>query len=133
MTATDDNYGAAIWSSIECNVGVVCASLPSFKTLIDRWFPNLLGQVRCTSLDLTSGMRHGEKRGYTRQSSPTDADLEHGGWCKSSEGNNSNANNANQTSNHAYGSKGSIKRSSAYDNEEGIWTSTSVMISRGER
>jgi hypothetical protein len=41
----DDNTGGAIWSSIESNVGVVCASLPHFKPLFDRFFPNLMGRT----------------------------------------------------------------------------------------
>ena len=35
----DENYGAAVWSVIECNIGVVRVSLPTFKTLIDHCFP----------------------------------------------------------------------------------------------
>lgn len=40
----DDNVGGAVWSSIECNIGVVCASLPHFKPLFDRFFPSLMGR-----------------------------------------------------------------------------------------
>ncbi|KAF7957017.1 hypothetical protein EAE96_004338 [Botrytis aclada] len=39
-----DNVGGAVWSSIECNIGVVCASLPHFKPLFDRFFPSLMGR-----------------------------------------------------------------------------------------
>jgi hypothetical protein len=40
---TWDNYGAAIWSSIEANFGIVCASLVHFKPLIARFAPSMLG------------------------------------------------------------------------------------------
>lgn len=45
-TFADDNYGGAVWSAIECNMGVVCASLPAFKPIIDRFLPNLMGRSR---------------------------------------------------------------------------------------
>jgi len=44
---TWDNFGSAIWSAIESNVGIVCASLAHFKPLITRYFPSLMG-VRST-------------------------------------------------------------------------------------
>ncbi|KAJ4309662.1 hypothetical protein N0V84_011382 [Fusarium piperis] len=40
---TWDNYGAAVWSSIEANFGLICASLVHFKPLIKRFAPSLLG------------------------------------------------------------------------------------------
>lgn len=39
---TWDNYGSAIWSSIESNVGIVCASLAHLKPMIARYAPRLL-------------------------------------------------------------------------------------------
>lgn len=45
-----DNYGAAIWSSIESNVGIVCASLVHLKPLIARYAPSLLSIQRNTRL-----------------------------------------------------------------------------------
>jgi hypothetical protein len=50
---TWDNYGAAIWSSIEANFGVICASLVHFQPLIKRFAPSLLG--------LSSGGSKGNK------------------------------------------------------------------------
>ncbi|GAB1311517.1 hypothetical protein MFIFM68171_01727 [Madurella fahalii] len=47
---TWDNYGAAIWSSIESNVGIVCASLVHLKPLIVRYAPSMLGIQRTTRL-----------------------------------------------------------------------------------
>ncbi|EKG20982.1 hypothetical protein MPH_01707 [Macrophomina phaseolina MS6] len=37
-----DNVGAAVWSNVEINVAIMCASLPTFKALIKRLFPHLL-------------------------------------------------------------------------------------------
>lgn len=45
---TWDNFGSAIWSGIESNIGIVCASLPHFKPLLTRYFPSLMG-LRSTS------------------------------------------------------------------------------------
>lgn len=38
--------GAAAWSSIEVNVAIICACLPTLKPLIIRIFPSLLGSTR---------------------------------------------------------------------------------------
>ncbi|KAF8846925.1 hypothetical protein BDZ45DRAFT_682215 [Acephala macrosclerotiorum] len=43
---TYDNVDAAIWSIIEVNVGIICASLPTIKPLISCLFPGLLGSTR---------------------------------------------------------------------------------------
>lgn len=43
MDPTWDNFGAAIWSGIESNIGIVCASLPHYKPLLTRYFPTLMG------------------------------------------------------------------------------------------
>ncbi|OJD40343.1 uncharacterized protein BKCO1_1000516 [Diplodia corticola] len=37
-----DNVNAAVWSSVEVNVAIMCASLPTFKALVKRLFPHLL-------------------------------------------------------------------------------------------
>ncbi|RJE26704.1 integral membrane protein [Aspergillus sclerotialis] len=36
---TYDNVGAALWSAIECNVGIICACLPTLRPLVSRIFP----------------------------------------------------------------------------------------------
>lgn len=38
----DDNVGAASWSAIECNTGIICACLPTLKPLVARIFPNMV-------------------------------------------------------------------------------------------
>ncbi|CAI7582898.1 unnamed protein product [Penicillium viridicatum] len=39
---TYDNVGAASWSAIECNTGIICACLPTLKPLVARIFPNMV-------------------------------------------------------------------------------------------
>ncbi|CAI7578373.1 unnamed protein product [Penicillium crustosum] len=39
---TYDNVGAASWSAIECNTGIICACLPTLKPLIARVFPSMV-------------------------------------------------------------------------------------------
>ena len=36
------NVGAAIWSSIEVNIGITCACLPTMKALVNECLPRLL-------------------------------------------------------------------------------------------
>ena len=72
----DDNYGAAVWSVIECNAGVVCASLPDFKPRIDHCFPSLIPGH--------SGGLSNVKRGYVRKVSQNSIELEHGATRKNS-------------------------------------------------
>ncbi|KAF2834658.1 hypothetical protein M501DRAFT_943757, partial [Patellaria atrata CBS 101060] len=37
---TWDNPGTAIWSCVELNVGIICASLPTLRALLTKFFPN---------------------------------------------------------------------------------------------
>ncbi|OJJ48464.1 hypothetical protein ASPZODRAFT_130497 [Penicilliopsis zonata CBS 506.65] len=39
---TYDNVGAAIWSAIECNTGIICACLPTLRPLISHFLPHIL-------------------------------------------------------------------------------------------
>jgi hypothetical protein len=43
---TWNNVGAATWSSVELNVGITCACLPTLKPLVNRFFPKLLHSRR---------------------------------------------------------------------------------------
>lgn len=43
---TWDHVGSSIWSSIECNVGIVCACLVHLKPLITRFFPSFSSSSR---------------------------------------------------------------------------------------
>ncbi|KAK4160459.1 hypothetical protein QBC43DRAFT_381243 [Cladorrhinum sp. PSN259] len=69
---TWDNYGAAIWSSIESNVGIVCASLAHLKPMIARYAPRLLS--------ITGGTRLPDERsGPTKELSHLEAGVSNGG------------------------------------------------------
>lgn len=39
---TWDNGAAAYWSCVEVNVGIICATLPTLKAFISRFFPKFL-------------------------------------------------------------------------------------------
>ncbi|KAJ5689365.1 hypothetical protein N7462_003757 [Penicillium macrosclerotiorum] len=39
---TYDNVGAASWSAIECNTGIICACLPTLKPLVSKILPGLV-------------------------------------------------------------------------------------------
>ncbi|PGH19269.1 hypothetical protein AJ80_04136 [Polytolypa hystricis UAMH7299] len=39
---TWDNVGAAAWSAVECNVGIICCCLPTLRPLVARLFPRFL-------------------------------------------------------------------------------------------
>ncbi|KAJ5562498.1 Integral membrane protein [Penicillium sp. DV-2018c] len=43
---TYDNVGAAAWSAVECNTGIICACLPTLKPLIARLFPGMITTFR---------------------------------------------------------------------------------------
>ncbi|KAI2793853.1 hypothetical protein POX_a00440 [Penicillium oxalicum] len=38
----NDNVGAASWSAIECNTGIICACLPTLKPLLSKILPGLV-------------------------------------------------------------------------------------------
>ncbi|PYI22949.1 hypothetical protein BO86DRAFT_396732 [Aspergillus japonicus CBS 114.51] len=42
---TYDNVGAASWSAIECNTGIICACLPTLRPLVSRILPHLLSTL----------------------------------------------------------------------------------------
>ncbi|KAF3395979.1 hypothetical protein F1880_006955 [Penicillium rolfsii] len=42
---TYDNVGAASWSAIECNTGIICACLPTLKPLLSRIIPGLMSTL----------------------------------------------------------------------------------------
>lgn len=45
LCCADDNVGAATWSSIECNTGIICACLPTLRPLISRILPRFLSTL----------------------------------------------------------------------------------------
>ncbi|KAE8351747.1 integral membrane protein [Aspergillus coremiiformis] len=46
---TFDNVGAATWSAVECNVGIICACLPTLRPLVSRIVPHLLSTLSSRS------------------------------------------------------------------------------------
>ncbi|TVY80510.1 Satratoxin biosynthesis SC1 cluster protein, partial [Lachnellula suecica] len=49
-----DGVGSAIWSNIEVNVVIICASLPTIKPLVSKIFPRLLSSTKSTGLSGTA-------------------------------------------------------------------------------
>ena len=135
----DNNYGAAVWSAIECNVGVVCASLPTFKPLIDHCFPGLItGHSSGPPKDLSPEASASVKRGYVRKTSQSQIELEHGtGWKDSyttdyrgadNQGYSATANGQPLTAN---SSQEHLRGVEAHGGNDGIWKSTSVVVNHG--
>ncbi|KAF7716694.1 Uncharacterized protein PECH_008618 [Penicillium ucsense] len=51
---TYDNVGAASWSAIECNTGIICACLPTLKPLLSKILPGLVSTFTCSKPTRTS-------------------------------------------------------------------------------
>lgn len=64
---TWDNVGAATWSSLEVNVGIICSSLPILRPLVTKFFSRILAS------DIRSSHTLGST---TRPSAVNDLDLE---------------------------------------------------------
>lgn len=84
MDFEDNNYGGAVWSSIECNIGVVCACLPAFKPFLDQYFPSLMGHSRGRSKTTPTGSSTSNKRTYMRRLSDSAIELDNGDRWKES-------------------------------------------------
>jgi hypothetical protein len=58
---TWDNVGAATWSSVELNVGIICACLPTIKPVLSHFFPRLLQSRQRDTIELRADryIRHG--------------------------------------------------------------------------
>ncbi|KAL1862400.1 hypothetical protein Plec18167_005795 [Paecilomyces lecythidis] len=56
---TYDNVGAATWSAVECNVAIICASLPSLRPFISRIFPRLFSGISSSRTRDTRTRTHG--------------------------------------------------------------------------
>lgn len=74
-----DNFDSAIWSAIESNTGIVCASLPHFKPLISRYMPSLMG-IRSTAAmtPLSDGPTGRSRLNMKASTSGTYVEMEHG-------------------------------------------------------
>ena len=49
---TYDNVGAATWSSVELNVGILCACLPTLRPILNKFFPRLLLSTHRNTVEL---------------------------------------------------------------------------------
>ncbi|BCS27547.1 uncharacterized protein APUU_60595S [Aspergillus puulaauensis] len=56
---TYDNVGAASWSAIECNVGIICACLPTLRPLVSRIIPQLLSSLTASRHPRTKSCSRG--------------------------------------------------------------------------
>ncbi|KAJ5495216.1 hypothetical protein N7539_000332 [Penicillium diatomitis] len=54
LDPTYDNVGAASWSAIECNTGIICACLPTLKPLLSKILPGLVSTFTCSKPTRTS-------------------------------------------------------------------------------
>ncbi|KAF7588534.1 hypothetical protein BBP40_005523 [Aspergillus hancockii] len=52
---TYDNVGAASWSAVECNVGIICACLPTLRPLVSRFVPHLLSTLSTRNPSYANG------------------------------------------------------------------------------
>jgi hypothetical protein len=50
---------AAIWSSLEVNIGILCSCLPTLKAMVSRYFP------RAFNSSYLRGSDHSHERGHT--------------------------------------------------------------------
>lgn len=134
--ATDNNFGGAVWSSIECNIGVVCASLPYFKPLIDRYFPQLMGrgQTKATPLSDGPSLFQSRERSHRGGSAPTDLEMEQGDAWKGPHSRGYGQSYAySVTANgkqprEASSSEEHLREEEAPTRPDGIYKSTSVMV-----
>ncbi|OJJ50368.1 hypothetical protein ASPZODRAFT_149708 [Penicilliopsis zonata CBS 506.65] len=67
---TWDEWDAAVWSTIEINVGIICACMPTMRVILVRLFPRLMGSTRSDPRHYyESGSRsRGRNRSTTRRS-----------------------------------------------------------------
>lgn len=136
----DNNYGAAVWSAIECNIGVVCASLPTFKPLIDRFFPSLMGRSASTPKNSVPESSAVKKQSYKLNAGESEFELERGVDWKdlhtSNYGGESNhicrASADGKPTYHLNSSEEHLRGTEVSRTTGGIWKSTSVMVSHGQ-
>ncbi|KAM3076961.1 hypothetical protein ACMFMG_003572 [Clarireedia jacksonii] len=135
-----DNVGGAVWSSIESNIGIVCASLPHFKPLIDRFLPSLMGRTRGGSKVKGNSAPSGSnlaQGSYIRQPHNAEYELERGGapkWKDTYQGKyEENIVNNIEGGDTVYSAHDSEEHLRGIDNPEagdGIYKSTKIVVSR---
>ncbi|MCJ1245305.1 hypothetical protein MMC30_002509 [Trapelia coarctata] len=135
-----DNAGAVMWSSVECNVGVVCASLPHFKPFLDRYLPSLMrGRSREPSKTapvlkgpIMKSVGTSTKQGYERQPESPDLELGHRDTCGTGDSYEGGYNySINAGGNPRFGVSSSeehLRDLEAQDSKRGIYKSTTVSV-----
>lgn len=46
---------AYLWSSLECTMAIICATIPSFRPLISHYFPGLLNSSASSPINRSGG------------------------------------------------------------------------------
>jgi len=64
---TQDYVDLGVWSTIEVPVGVICACMPSIRSLFRHVFPSLLSQTKKDSESAGSSMPKYEKKSRERR------------------------------------------------------------------
>lgn len=60
---TWDNLAVSQWSTVEINVGIICACMPSLRVLLVRLFPKLLGTTQHSNNRYYVNQSHSHKGG----------------------------------------------------------------------
>lgn len=77
-TSPDSNVGAAYWTAAECNVAIICASLPFLRSVITLIFPKLMpsnSYKRTGGRTLTTARSHHPLNTAQSQSQQNEYDL----------------------------------------------------------
>ncbi|KAI0571367.1 hypothetical protein Ptr902_00896 [Pyrenophora tritici-repentis] len=59
---TYDNPAAATWSSVEANVGIICACLPILRPLVTQWFPRAFTSRHPSQFSRPPNATYGSRR-----------------------------------------------------------------------
>ncbi|OAX81314.1 hypothetical protein ACJ72_04349 [Emergomyces africanus] len=73
-----DNAAAATWSAIECNVAIICCSLPTLRPLVARIFPSIFSSSTCDYGNESKREAPGLSRWFAAQEFPGVIGQEHG-------------------------------------------------------
>ncbi|KAK1984978.1 CFEM domain-containing protein [Colletotrichum cereale] len=63
---TWDQFGVAMWSTVEINVGIICACMPSIRVILVRLFPKILGTTRTGASQAAKYYMHSSSNARSR-------------------------------------------------------------------
>jgi len=117
---TWDNFDSAIWSAIESNVGIVCASLVHYKPLIAHYFPSWMGigSTHRSKTPLGSSRSGADRSNFVELHGGTNADMDSKGYHVAVIGRSGTDDNSSEEHLRGGGKK------------EGIYKGTSISVSR---